>query len=399
MLTSIEELILFHRLPGAGTALYWRLLEHFPSLHAALNAPMAKLQTLLSPAACDLLRTVRRCGEGNAFIAQVRADIEWARAHQVQLLDIDDERYPDLLREIPRPPPLLYIKGNPAALSLPQIAIIGSRNPTPTGRDIALDFSRELATSGFAITSGLALGIDGAAHWGALRASGTTLAILGTGVDRIYPARHQQLAEEILANGGALVSEFPLGTGPHPSHFPQRNRIISGLSCGVLVVEAAIKSGSLITARCALQQNREVFAVPGSIHNPLSKGCHLLLREGATLVESAADVVKELKGLLSLKWQEALLDRPVVSASINEDLAVHGDENCILEQLGYEPTSLDLLAERTRLDIGDIMACLLTLELRGLVANMGSGYMRVRPNTGAEPVAADTPVDLPHALK
>ncbi len=400
MLSSIEELILFHRLPDTGSGVYWRVLEHFPSLHIALNAPMAKLQTLLSPAACDALQDVRQNGEQSLLITQVKADINWARTHQVHLLDVDSEEYPSLLREIRRPPPLLYVKGNPAVLSLPQVAIIGSRNPTPTGRGIAQDFAAELAASGFAITSGLALGVDGAAHQGAL-SRGKTVAVLGTGIDRIYPARHQQLAADIVAAGGAVVSEFPLGTTPQPSHFPQRNRIISGLSCGVLVVEAAVKSGSLITARYALQQNREVLAIPGSIHNPMSKGCHALIRDGATLVESAEDVVEQLKGFLSLKWQEVHLDRAVVSATLEDDgLATHSDESVVLEQLGYEATSLDVLAERTGLGIGEIMACLLTMELRGLVANMGAGYMRVRVDnsmrvgTDMQVGAKKTPVDL-----
>lgn len=400
-LSSIEELILFSRLPDTGSGLYWRVLDRFPSLHVALKAPLAKLQPLLSEAACEALREVRQQGEQSALMAQVKADLRWAQTHKVHLLDVDSEQYPDLLREIRKPPPLLYVKGNPAVLSLPQLAIIGSRNPTPTGRGIALDFASELAASGFAITSGLALGIDGAAHQGALRAQGTTIAVLGTGIDQVYPARHQQIAADIVAGGGALVSEFPLGTLPQPSHFPQRNRIISGLSCGVLVVEAAVKSGSLITARYALQQNREVLAIPGSIHNPLSKGCHALIKEGATLVESAADVVEQLKGLLSLKWQEAVLDRPVHvhRTSVDEELATHSDEGAVLAQLGYEPTSLDVLAERTGLGIGDMMACLLTMELRGLVANMGSGYMRVRANNAVQLRTDDVSVDLSDPLK
>lgn len=378
MLSSTEEIMLFHSLPDTGSGIYWRVLDRFPSLHAALNAPLEKLRTVLSEAACDAIQQVRSEGEHSALVAQVRTDVRWARENNVHLLDVDSEKYPSLLREISRPPPLLYVKGNVCALSLPQVAIIGSRNPTPTGRTTAQDFAGELAASGFAITSGLALGIDVAAHQGALRAHGKTIAVLGTGIDQIYPLRHQQIAADIIATGGALVSEFPIGTSPQPVNFPQRNRIISGLTCATLVVEAATKSGSLITARCALQQNREVLAIPGSIHNPLSRGCHALIKDGAKLVESAADIVEELKGFLSLKWQEVDLDRPVRQASLDEELATHSDEATVLAQLGYEATSLDVLVERTGLEVGDIMACLLTMELRGLVANMGSGYMRAQ---------------------
>lgn len=391
MLSSAEELILFHRLPDTGSGAYWRLLDHFPSLHVALNAPLDKLRSLLSTMACDALKEVRDQGERSRWMVQMRADIRWAQDNQIHLLDVDNDNYPALLREIRRPPPLLYVKGNPGVLSLPQIAIIGSRSPSATGRATATDFASNLAASGFAITSGLALGIDVAAHQGALRAGGKTIAVMGTGIDQIYPTRHQQIATDIINSGGALISEFPLGTHPQPGNFPQRNRVISGISCGVLVVEAAVKSGSLITARYALQQNREVFAIPGSIHNPLSRGCHALIKDGATLVESAQDVVGELKGLLSLKWQEVDFDRPVHQANINEELATHNDEATVLAQLGYEPTNLDVLVERTGLAVGDVMACLLTMELRGVVANMGFGYMRARP--------ASRLVDLSPSLK
>jgi DNA processing protein len=392
MLSSTEELVLLQRLPGTGSGGYWRLLDHFPSLHIALRAPLDKLRTLLPDEACSALQEVRDQGENSRWVAQVKADIRWAEDNGVHLLDVDSDHYPSLLREIRRPPPLLYVKGNPGVLSLPQVAVIGSRSPTPTGRATALDFAHELAASGFAVTSGLALGVDVAAHQGALQAGGKTIAVMGTGIDQVYPARHQEIAAQIVASGGALITEFPLGAHPQPANFPQRNRIISGLSCGILVVEAAVKSGSLITARHALQQNREVFAIPGSIHNPLSKGCHALIKDGATLVEAAADIVEELGGLLSLKWQEVKLDREVHPARFAEELATHSDEAIVLAQLGFEPTGLDTLVKRTGLAVGDIMACLLTMELRGLVANMGAGYMRVQQ---AKPAA----VDLSSALK
>ncbi|GIX31664.1 MAG: DNA processing protein DprA [Porticoccaceae bacterium] len=221
----------------------------------------------------------------------------------IQILPLTDPLYPSLLREIPDPPPWLFVRGRPEALSLPQIAIVGSRRASRFGLAQAERFAAQLAAGGFAITSGLAVGIDAAAHRGALR-TGVTVAVLGSGLARIYPRQHRELAEEIVAGGGALVAELPPEAPPLPHHFPRRNRILSGLALGVLVVEAAAQSGSLITARHALEQGREVFAVPGSLHNPLSRGCHRLIREGAVLVECAADLVAELGGLLEHKAEE-----------------------------------------------------------------------------------------------
>ncbi len=218
------------------------------------------------------------------------------------LITLHDARYPTLLREIDDAPPMLFIQGDPTILNLPQIAIVGSRNPSASGRQTATDFAHFLASAGLAITSGLADGIDGAAHQGALETKNSTLAVTGTGLDRVYPAKHRELAHRI-AEQGALISELPPGTPPIPANFPRRNRIISGLSLGTLVVEAAQKSGSLITARLATEQGREVFAIPGSIHNPLARGCHALIRQGAKLVETAGDILEELAPLLGTAYQ------------------------------------------------------------------------------------------------
>jgi len=215
------------------------------------------------------------------------------------ILTLHDPAYPALLKEIADPPPLLFVRGDPAVLSRPQLGIVGSRNPTPGGRSLAEDFARSLSRCGLVVTSGMALGIDAAGHRGALRGGGTTLAVAGTGPDRIYPARHRDLARAIVEQG-AIISEFAPGTPALPSNFPRRNRIISGLSLGVLVVEAACRSGSLITARLAAEQGREVFALPGSIHNPLARGCHHLIRQGAKLVEDIEDIVEELGPLAAV---------------------------------------------------------------------------------------------------
>lgn len=225
----------------------------------------------------------------------VDKDLAWAEQPACRLLTMADVGYPQLLKEIDTSPPVLFVRGDVKLLSTMQIAIVGSRHPSRSGVENASDFAEYFSTRGLTITSGLALGIDGAAHRGALRGTGRTVAVMGNGLDGIYPRRHQRLADQIVEQGGVLVSEFSVGIGPKPEHFPRRNRIISGLSVGTLVVEAALKSGSLITARLALEQGREVFAIPGSIHNPLAKGPHALIQQGAKLVETALDVFEELK--------------------------------------------------------------------------------------------------------
>jgi len=287
------------------------------------------------------------------------------------LLSLSDPDYPALLREIPSPPPLLYGQGDPLALALPAIALVGSRSASQGGLETAARFAAELAAGGFAIVSGLALGIDAAAHRGAL-AQGITVAVVGCGVDRIYPRQHQALWQEIVAAGGAVVTEFPPGTPPRAEHFPRRNRIISGLSLGVLVVEAAVRSGSLITARQALGQGREVFAIPGSIHSPLARGCHQLIREGATLVETTADIVAELGGLLALKHREAApVDPPSAVVA-----GLSGAAAAVLAALGHELADADLLIARTGIAVAELTSALVELELAGLVENRGGVYLR-----------------------
>jgi DNA protecting protein DprA len=374
MCDSLHANLLLQRLPDCGPASYWRLREAFGMPEAILRQASTSLAAFLKPSAVQALQDYQQHGEASQLGRLVVHDLAWLSEHpEVTVIGVDDADYPALLREIRRPPPLLYVLGDPACLNLPQIAIVGSRNPTPGGSDNAYQFARFLAGAGFTITSGLALGVDGAAHAGALAVEGRTVAVLGTGIDRIYPARHRRLAQDIVAQGGALVSEFPLDTRSNAGNFPQRNRIISGLSCGTLVVEAAVQSGSLITARLALEQNREVFAIPGSIHNPLARGCHKLIREGAKLVETGQDIVEELGALLGFQQVE-LRDHGAEAA--DPAVALEPAEASLLQAMGYDPVDVDTLAQRTSLDVGVIAAQLVGLEIKGVVSSMPGGYVR-----------------------
>lgn len=294
---------------------------------------------------------------------QVERSLAWAAQPGNTIVTLADPDYPPALLEIADPPSLLYLRGNPAHLRQRGLAIVGSRNATPQGRQTAESFARALAGHGLPIVSGLALGIDAAAHRGALDGGGATIAVVGTGADRLYPAGNRELAQAILERG-VLVSEFPLGTPPLAANFPRRNRIISGLARGVLVVEAAPQSGSLITARLAAEQGREVFAIPGSIHSPLARGCHQLIKQGAKLVETAADILEEFAGPALAPPPE-----PAVAAS---------DEHPIIAALGHDPCTLDELAARTELGTDRLLGELLTLELAGRIACLpGNRYQRL----------------------
>ncbi len=317
--------------------------------------------------------------------ARWEADVAWLEADNTRhLITLDDPRYPSRLRELPDAPPLLYVVGDPELLTLAQLAVVGSRNPTPDGRADARRFAAHLARCGLVITSGLALGVDGAAHEGALEAEGGTVAVLACGVDRVYPASHHGLARRIVESGGALVAERPLGTRPRREFFPARNRIISGLSLGVLVVEAAIHSGSLITARLAAEQNREVFAIPGSIHNPLSRGCHRLIRQGAKLVETAEDVLEELGPLLGAGVSSPLETSSEVPAFSDAALPDDPDHRAVLEALGHRPCPVDEVVARTGLKVEAVASMLLVLELQGFVASAPGGlYSRTHRRSEA----------------
>lgn len=295
--------------------------------------------------------------------AAVDRNLEWAAQPGQHIVTLGDATYPPHLLNIADPPVLFYVRGNPALLAQRSLAIVGSRNATPQGVQTAESFARTLAGHGLCIVSGLALGIDAAAHHGALAAQGSTVAVIGTGADRIYPARNKALALAI-AGQGAIVSEFPIGTPAIASNFPRRNRLIAGLAQGVLVVEAATESGSLITARLAAEQGREVFAIPGSIHSPVARGCHRLIKQGAKLVETAADVLDEL-GMPST--QPTAPHRQVNEA-----------DSPLLQQLGHDPATLDELSMRSGLPTDRLLGELLDLELAGRIAQLpGNRYQRL----------------------
>ena len=315
------------------------------------------------------------CGETDAAMqAQIDATLEWAAQPGNYLLTLAEAAYPQSLLTIPDPPPLLYAKGRVDLLSRPSLAIVGSRNATAQGMLNAEHFARTLSQSGLTVVSGLALGIDAAAHLGASGSdpqSGSTIAVTGTGLDLVYPGRHRALAHRI-AEEGCLLSEYPLGTPAIAANFPRRNRLISGLSLGVLVVEAALQSGSLITARSALEQGREVFAIPGSIHSPLSKGCHRLIREGAKLVESANDILEELHWQRTTRASDA--NAPVPAGRSDDDVVSSGSAVAhVLRAVGHDPASVDQLAGRTGLTVPEVQATLLALELEGRIERLPDG--------------------------
>ncbi len=319
-----------------------------------------------------------------AFLAReperAAADAEWLAQPGNRLIELGDADYPALLAESPGPPPVLFISGNSDLLWFPQIAIVGSRNPTSGGIDTAADFAASFARSGLVVTSGLADGIDAAAHAAALDAGQPTIAVVGTGPDRVYPARNRVLATRIREHG-CIVSEFAPGTAARPDHFPRRNRIIAGLALGTLVVEAAQRSGALITARNASEAGREVFAIPGSIHNPLARGCHRLIRDGAALVETSAEVIDAL-GPAAQRLASSLRGRlqAVAAASATAPAAnpieLDPQRVRLLAALGHDPVGIDILAERSGLTVGELSSMLVLLELEGVVSAQHGRYTR-----------------------
>jgi DNA processing protein len=305
------------------------------------------------------------------------SDRHWLEAPNHHIVTAESDDFPELLRQIPGPPTRLYVVGNLDALHLPALAIVGSRNPTAGGRQNAYDFANYLARTGFCIVSGLAQGIDAAAHEGALAAGATTVAFLGHGIDSVYPAENHELARRIAASG-ALCSEYPLGSPVRREHFPQRNRLISGLSLGTLVVEAARRSGSLISARLAAEQGREVFAIPGSIHNALSRGCHQLIRQGAKLVETADDIVSELAPLAGHLLQNT--DISTEPAAVGAPVDREYDK--LLSALSFDPATADQIARQSGLTIEQVSSMLLILELEGKIQlQPGGRYSRMPPSS------------------
>lgn len=330
---------------------------------------------------------LRDSGFSESLIQQVHAlnwtavetELAWLEKPDHHLLTLSDEIYPALLREIPSPPIVLFVEGDVRLLQQPQLAMVGSRNPTPIGVETAESFARYLAEKGWIITSGLAMGIDAASHRGALT-QGKTIAVLGCGIDQLYPPKNKPLAERIVKSG-AIVSEFPLGTQPTRVNFPRRNRIISGLCLGVLVVEAAIKSGSLITAKFAADQGREIFAIPGSIHNPLSKGCHYLIRHGAKLVETAEDIEEELASFFSQKEPvnpEGGKEKERSSAKNRSVFVLDKDYRKLLSCVGFEPTAIDTLVIRSGFFAENVSSMLLIMELESYIKSVIGGYVRLK---------------------
>lgn len=347
-------------LQGVGPVRLRRLLGHFGDIKNLFSASSVELKEVgASPEQIDSFKKINW--------RQVEADLQWAEKENCHLIPWDSEEYPALLKEIPDAPSLLYVKGNKELLAQPQIAMVGTRNPSMTGQQNAEEFAVALTQAGLLVTSGLAIGIDGVSHRGALKVGGKTIAVLGSGLARIYPQSHVTLAHDIIANG-AIVSEFAPNMPPKAQYFPMRNRIISGLSLGVLIIEAALRSGSLITARYAVDQGREVFALPGSLHNPLARGCHYLIRQGAKLVETAQDILEELGTINAFVVNK--INKPP------EETKAHETYEFLLNMIGYDPTSLDTIIVRSGLTPGEVSSMLLMLELKGCIGVGSGGYIR-----------------------
>lgn len=340
------------------------LLRRFSGVRA-LFPPSADVAAWgLSKTLADYLRCPDR--------RRLAADRAWLDLSGCRLVHAGHAAYPPMLAEIDDAPVVLFVRGGMDFLAWPQVAVVGSRNPSPAGMEHAAAFSRALARLGFAVTSGLAVGIDAASHAAALDAGGTTVAVAGNGLDQVYPATNSRLAERIEAQG-TIVSEFPPGVPPRAANFPRRNRLISGLSLGVVVVEAALRSGSLITARLAAEQGREVFAVPGSIDNPMSRGCHRLINEGAKLVESVADVVGELGVMLATNEVCLETAQSCTNTAGCDEKATTEEEKILLSALGHDPASVDKLVERTGLTAEKVSSILLALEIDGYVSSAAGG--------------------------
>ena len=355
---ELEARLRLHRLPELGPRRFQRLLDAFGSASKAISAPASAWRALGLPQACTEARRSVEVRDGAS-----RA-LAWLERPGQHLLLLGEPGYPALLAQLPDAPPLLFVAGDPRILEKPQLAMVGSRRASKPGMDTARAFSRSLAGAGFVITSGLALGIDGAAHQAALDVGGQTVGVLGTGLENFYPQRHRALAEAMIERGSAVVSEFPLETGPQASHFPRRNRIISGLSLGVLVVEASVASGSLITARLAGEQGREVYAIPGSIHHPGARGCHQLIRDGAVLVETIEHILEALRG-----WQH-------LGLSTEPPPAVA--EHPLLQLLHAAPQTSEALATAIGWALPKVLGELTELELAGrAVCESGRWFARV----------------------
>lgn len=374
--TLFLDWLLLWRLLGQSSSAMHKLLRHFSQPTQALAAsPEEWRQAGVSEKGQALCQEWR---EGRDLDVQqdIAAVLKLIERQQSQVVTLHDSRYPPLLKEIADAPPLLFCRGEISHLSWPQVAIVGTRKPTQTGLKLAQQFAGQLAGQGIAITSGLALGIDGAAHHAAVNANGITLAVLGTGLAHLYPRQHGSLAEQVVANDGVLVSEFLPNTPPINYHFPRRNRIISGLSLGTLVVEAALDSGSLITAQLALDQNREVWAIPGSVFNPQAKGCHTLIRQGATLVEEPEHILQDIAGALGKAQTGHFGGVAPVMTDDSGEVSVEATQ--VLAQLGWQVQHFDALAESGKWDAPTLAGLLMELELAGRIATVAGGYEQLK---------------------
>ena len=342
------------QIEGLGCQTFCQLLKTFGSPSEIYRKKFKELRAVVSEKiALEIGQGVDETG--------LQDTLTWLAQANNHLVTLADADYPKALLEIADPPPLLYAKGNLALLNKLSIAIVGSRNASVQGEKNAEAFAQGLAEHGLCIVSGLALGIDGAAHRGALKAKGDTIAVVGTGLDMVYPAQHRDLAHQI-ASSGLIISEFPLGTLSKPQNFPRRNRLISGLSLGCLVVEANLKSGSQITARLSAEQGREVFAIPGSIHSPLAKGCHQLIKQGAKLVDSLQDIVEELN-----------LSKAVSAPVAEENSPTNQDQQMLLDAMAYDAISIETLVQLTGLTVSTLSSMLTLLELEGRITGLAGG--------------------------
>lgn len=370
---SLADWLRLAAVPGLGGQVQRKLLQAFGLPGAIFGATGSALRAVLPLPQAEAINS-------HDSSAQVEAALEWASQPGNSIVTLADPAYPKGLLDSADPPILLYAKGRTELLNRPAIALVGSRNATKQGEENAEAFATALSQAGLGIVSGLALGIDAAAHRGGLSGPGSTVAVIGTGLDRIYPARNETLARQI-AEQGLIISEFPLGTPPLAHNFPRRNRIIAGLALGCLVVEAAERSGSLITARLAAEAGREVFAIPGSIHSPLAKGCHKLIKQGAKLVDAAQDILEELRWEKVVSLRNTIPDTPPAPEKEEPQSAPQASdgEDIVLTAMGFDPVSIDVIVARTGLTADTLLAMLLPLELEGRVAQLPGGlYQQTR---------------------
>ena len=360
--TDLNLWLSLNQIPGLGNAAFCQLLAKFSSPEGIFSAKLDQLREIVSD---DIALKISKGVDVDA----IAPTLKWLEKDNVHLVTLADSSYPQKLLEISNPPALLFAIGNLHWLNHPTIAMVGSRSATPQGEKNAEDFAKSLCEKGLCVASGMALGIDGAAHRGALKANGATIAVVGTGLDIVYPARHRDLAHKI-AERGLILSEFPLGTPSKAQNFPRRNRLISGLSLGCLVVEANIDSGSLITARLAAEQGREVFAIPGSIHSPVTKGCHQLIKQGAKLVESVQDILEEIN------WTNMVNSLPSISPNgLLAALAPNSPQaNTVLDLMGFDAISFEQLRTSTSLTTEALSSMLMLLELENKIKSLAGGH-------------------------